>query len=64
MNMKDPVVEEVRRTRHAIEDRFGGNLRRMLAYYMQKQEEHPERLIRVPAKKQLCSHAQRKAAIA
>lgn len=41
----DPVVDEVRRIRHAYAKRFGFDLRAMVADLRRKEQEHPERLV-------------------
>ena len=41
----DPVVEEVRRIRHAYAERFGFDLQAMVADLRHKEQEHPERLV-------------------
>jgi hypothetical protein len=41
----DPVVEEVRRIRHAYAKRFGFDLRAMVADLRRKEQEHPDRLV-------------------
>jgi hypothetical protein len=46
VNMQnDPVVEEVRRIRHAYAKRFGFDLRAMVADLRRKEQEHPDRLV-------------------
>jgi hypothetical protein len=34
----DPVISEIRETRHRISARFGHDPRRLVAYYIQKQQ--------------------------
>ena len=41
----DPVVDEVRRIRHAYAKRFGFDLRAMAADLRRKEQAHPERLV-------------------
>lgn len=41
----DPVVDEVRRIRHAYAKRFGFDLRAMVADLRRKEQEHPDRLV-------------------
>lgn len=46
----DPVVDEVRRIRHAYAERFGFDLRAMAADLRKKEQEHPDRLVSFRAK--------------
>jgi hypothetical protein len=39
----DPVIAEIREARHRISARFGHDPRRLVAYYLQKQEHHLDR---------------------
>ena len=41
----DPVVDEVRRIRHAYAKRFGFDIRAMVADLRRKEQEHPDRLV-------------------
>jgi hypothetical protein len=41
----DPVVEEVRRIRHAYAKRFDFDLRAMVADLRRKEQMHPDRLV-------------------
>lgn len=41
----DPVITEIREARHLISSRFGHDPRRLVAHYIQQQEQHPGRLI-------------------
>jgi len=41
----DPVVDEVRRIRHAYAERFGFDLRAMVADLRRKEQDHPDRLV-------------------
>lgn len=41
----DPVIEEIRAVRRRISARFDHDPKRLLAYYMQLQEEHRDRFI-------------------
>jgi hypothetical protein len=41
----DPVISEIRETRHRISARFGHDPRRLVAHYLQRQECHRDRLI-------------------
>ncbi len=44
----DPVIDEVREVRHRISERFGHDPARLVAYYMEMQEQYRDRLIRTP----------------
>jgi hypothetical protein len=44
----DELIEEIRKVRHRISERFGHDPYRMAAYYMERQKEHEDRLIRAP----------------
>jgi len=46
----DPVIDEVREVRHRISERFGHDPERLVAYYMEMQEQYRDRLIRTPQK--------------
>jgi len=41
----DPVVTRIRAARHAISARHGHDPRRLVAYYVQLQERHADRLL-------------------
>ena len=41
----DPVIDEIREIRHRISERFGHNTSRLVAYYMELQQRHRDRLI-------------------
>ena len=41
----DPVIDEVREIRQKISARFGHDPARLVAYYMELQERHRDRLI-------------------
>ena len=41
----DPVIDEVRRVRRRISQRFDHDPARLVAYYMQLQEKYRERLL-------------------
>ena len=47
----DPVIDEVREVRHNISARFGHDPKRLVAYYMELQEQYRARLIGSPDKK-------------
>jgi hypothetical protein len=42
----EEVIEEIRAVRHRISERFDHDPERLVAYYMEKQERHRERLLR------------------
>ncbi len=44
----DPVIDEVREVRHRISERFGHDPERLVAYYIEMQEQYRDRLIRAP----------------
>ena len=44
----DPVIDEVREIRRRISARFGHDPARLVAYYMELQERHRDRLIDRP----------------
>jgi hypothetical protein len=44
----DPVIDEVREVRHRISERFGHDPERLVAHYMELQEQYRDRLIRAP----------------
>jgi hypothetical protein len=44
----DPVIDEVREVRHQISARFGHDPARLVAYYMELQEQYRDRLIQTP----------------
>lgn len=44
----DPVIDEIREVRHRISERFGHDPERLVAYYMEMQEQYRDRLIRAP----------------
>ena len=44
----DDLIAEIRRVRHRISERFGHDPYRMVAYYMERQKEYADRLIRAP----------------
>ena len=44
----DPVIDEVREIRQKISARFGHDPARLVAYYMELQERHRDRLIDRP----------------
>lgn len=42
----DPVIDEVREVRHRISARFDHDPSRLVAYYMELQEQYKDRLLR------------------
>jgi hypothetical protein len=42
----DEVIEEIRAVRHRISERFGHDPERLVAHYMEIQEQHRDRLLR------------------
>ncbi|MSQ97039.1 MAG: hypothetical protein EXR98_21135 [Gemmataceae bacterium] len=43
----DPVIDEVREVRHRISEKFGHDPARLVAHYIQIQEQYRDRLIGV-----------------
>ena len=41
-------IARIREVRHQISEEFGHDPYRMVAYYMERQKEHPEKLVRAP----------------
>ena len=48
----DPVIARIREVRHRISEACGHDPRRLVEYYMKRQEEHTERLLREQLSKQ------------
>lgn len=44
----DPVIDEVREVRHRISERVGHDPARLVAYYMELQQQYQGRLIAAP----------------
>ena len=44
-NMSDPPIDEIREIRHRISARFDHDPERLVAYYMELQKQHFDRLI-------------------
>ncbi len=44
----DPVIDEIRAVRHRISARFDHDPERLVAYYVELQEQYRDRLIRTP----------------
>ncbi len=45
-NYSDPVVDEIREVRHRISERFDHDPARLVAYYLELQEQYRDRLIK------------------
>jgi hypothetical protein len=45
---RDPVIDEVREVRHRISERVGHDPGRLVAYYIEIQEQYRDRLIQAP----------------
>lgn len=41
----DPVIDEVRKVRHQISERFGHDPSKLVAYYMEMQKQYEDRLM-------------------
>ena len=44
----DEVLARIREARHRISEEFGHDPYRLVAYYMELQKEHPEKLVPAP----------------
>jgi len=44
----DEEIDRIREVRHQISEQFGHDPYRLVAYYMELQKEHPEKLVRAP----------------
>ncbi|MFP5287352.1 MAG: hypothetical protein ACLGI9_16570 [Thermoanaerobaculia bacterium] len=44
----DEEIARIREVRHRISEEFGHDPYRMVAYYMELQKEHPEKLVPTP----------------
>ncbi|MFL6199746.1 MAG: hypothetical protein ACJ76J_11245 [Thermoanaerobaculia bacterium] len=44
----DEEIARIREVRHRISEQFGHDPYRLVAYYMELQKEHPEKLIAAP----------------
>ena len=53
--MNDPIVEEVRKTRHEHAKSFGYDLRAIFNDLVQRQNQHQEKLVRLQPKR-IVSH--------
>ena len=47
----DPVIDEIREVRHQISARFNHDPERLVAHYMELQEQYKDRLIEPPEAK-------------
>ncbi|MEK7275082.1 MAG: hypothetical protein AAB296_02165 [Candidatus Desantisbacteria bacterium] len=43
--IKDPIVEEVRKVRHQIEEEFENDVKKHIEHIYKEQRKHPERLV-------------------
>jgi hypothetical protein len=43
--MPDPVIDEIRAVRHRISAQFDHDPERLVAYYMERQKRHGDRLV-------------------
>ncbi len=43
--IKDPIVEEVRKVRHQIEEEFGNDVNKHIEHIYKEQKKHSERLV-------------------
>ncbi len=48
MSWKDPIVEEVRKAGEAYAAQFDYDLKRMFEDLKKREQEHPERIIKLP----------------
>ena len=47
MSMEDdPVIARIREARHRISEACGHDPKRLVEYYLKRQQEHPERLLK------------------
>lgn len=44
----DEEIARIREVRHRISEQFGHDPHRLVAYYMELQKEHPEKLVPAP----------------
>jgi hypothetical protein len=47
----DEEIARIREVRHSISEQFGHDPYRMVAYYMELQKEHPEKMVPAPYSK-------------
>ena len=45
-NLSDPVIDEIREVRHRISARFDHDPTRLVAFYMKRQKQYQDRLLR------------------
>jgi hypothetical protein len=45
----DEEISRIREVRHRISEQFGHDPYRLVAYYMELQKEHPEKLVPAPS---------------
>jgi hypothetical protein len=45
---RDPVIDEIRKVRHAISERVAHDPARLVAYYIELQKQYRDRLIGTP----------------
>jgi hypothetical protein len=45
---RDEEIARIREVRHQISEEFGHDPYRLVAHYMERQKEHPEKLVRAP----------------
>ena len=43
--INDPVIDEIRQVRHQISEEYGHDPARLVAYYLELQKQHADRLI-------------------
>jgi hypothetical protein len=48
MDEGDEEIARIREVRHRISEQFGHDPYRLVAYYMELQKEHPEKLVSAP----------------
>ncbi len=48
MDEDEEEIARIREVRHLISEEFGHDPYRMVAYYMDLQKQHPEKLVRAP----------------
>ena len=44
----DPVIDRIREVRHRISEQFGHDTERLVAHYMEMQEQYRDRLVQSP----------------
>ena len=53
-NLSDPVIDEVREVRHRISARFDHDPTQIVAFYMEMQKQHQDRLIETTQSAEVC----------